>query len=968
MLGEDQDALILEDKQKASDGNQSSEGGTTTQKPNEQEQQNLLDAPENKEIKPLETLEMISPSKDSSDHGAAPDPVFSFSSSYNEFSFQTIRIAPDVNLKIILSDSALSFSVGVRISDSSGYEYSKADLGEHLSTELNYKPPQVSAHRVEQITFQEQGAESASAAPPSPVFTMTEPEPTYAVLNTVTNWGTAAGDVITGGALSLNVIDGLAGNDTIFAGNMGDQIWAGDGIDMVTGGNGDDRIVGAAGNDSLTGANGDDWIWGGLGNDNISGDLGDDFLSGNEGDDLISGGIGSDIIYGGDGADTIYTLDNGLSAVETEIGSINTVYGGTGNDTIYGSTGQDTLNGDDGDDVLISGSRADDSFEDYVMTLNPLVYYRLDETSGTVAVDTAGNLNASYDQFPRLGQSGFNATIDNKAVSLMGIDNQVIYSPDDALFDRTEGTVSTWFNLVNFDNRQVVFAKDGSGSTDGQFYVGVETDGTIAGRVQMNGTSSYFNFDPTAAIGSTIQADQWYMLTMTFGAGGANFYVNDQWVGANALLTRTDSDLGFLLGGTNSSGVSPTSEMYGSLDEAMWLAGELDATGIADLYTAATTAVMDTQSTTTLNGGNGNDILTGGDGIDVLNGGDGLDTLFGGQGADTFIFEAISAFNDVDDIKDFNAEEGDVIDVSDILFGLGVNAGNVSDYIDINISGGDSYYDYVMALNPLVYYRLDETVGTTAVDSAGNLDGTYTGTPSLNQAGYNGAVSNGAASFDGSNDEIVQVSDGALFDTTEGTVSAWFNLADTASNYIVFAKDGNGNVDGQFYVGVNSGGDVYGRFQHSGADDIFAYDTTAALGGSVQSGQWYMLTMTYGAGGANVYINGQLIGSSATLTSTNSDRSFLIGAKNSSSAPDTEFNGTIDEVAWLADEMNATEVANFYTAGLTAVDNGGGLSHGVYVDTTGTGSFNAGNMIAGFNDIDGWNDEQAMLGDGSLIV
>lgn len=68
-----------------------------------------------------------------------------------------------------------------------------------------------------------------------------------------------------------------------------------------------------------------------------------------------------------------------------------------------------------------------------------------------------------------------------------------------------------------------------------------------------------------------------------------------------------------------------------------------------------------------LYGGNGMDILDGGNGNDVLIGGDGLDTLYGGFGKDVFVFNADSAFNDVDIIKDFKIAEGDVIDIRDIL-------------------------------------------------------------------------------------------------------------------------------------------------------------------------------------------------------------------------------------------------------------------------------------------------------------
>lgn len=71
-----------------------------------------------------------------------------------------------------------------------------------------------------------------------------------------------------------------------------------------------------------------------------------------------------------------------------------------------------------------------------------------------------------------------------------------------------------------------------------------------------------------------------------------------------------------------------------------------------------------------LMGGFGQDILRGGEGDDILFGGQDNDVLIGGAGADTFVFTN-SGFLDfqVDRIVDFNAAEGDVIDISDFAVG-----------------------------------------------------------------------------------------------------------------------------------------------------------------------------------------------------------------------------------------------------------------------------------------------------------
>jgi Ca2+-binding RTX toxin-like protein len=79
----------------------------------------------------------------------------------------------------------------------------------------------------------------------------------------------------------------------------------------------------------------------------------------------------------------------------------------------------------------------------------------------------------------------------------------------------------------------------------------------------------------------------------------------------------------------------------------------------------------------------GNDVLNGGAGHDMLNGGPGGDTMAGGLDADIFVWHSTSEgasltsagvdFANLDVILDFNAAEGDKIDVSTIDAMQGVN-------------------------------------------------------------------------------------------------------------------------------------------------------------------------------------------------------------------------------------------------------------------------------------------------------
>ncbi len=105
-----------------------------------------------------------------------------------------------------------------------------------------------------------------------------------------------------------DIIEGGAGNDTVFA-NSGDDV-------VTDTGGGDDSIYGQGGNDTLSSGTGDDTVSGGTGNDTLNGEAGNDLLIGGDGNDAVDGGTGNDTIYGGGDSDTIA--------------------GGDGDDLIYG--------------------------------------------------------------------------------------------------------------------------------------------------------------------------------------------------------------------------------------------------------------------------------------------------------------------------------------------------------------------------------------------------------------------------------------------------------------------------------------------------------------------------------------------------------------------------------------------------------------------------------------------------------
>ncbi|MCC1493199.1 M10 family metallopeptidase [Cognatishimia sp. F0-27] len=123
-----------------------------------------------------------------------------------------------------------------------------------------------------------------------------------------------------------------------------------------------------------------------------------------------------------------------------------------------------------------------------------------------------------------------------------------------------------------------------------------------------------------------------------------------------------------------------------------------------------------------LSGGYDVDRLLGGDGADTLDGGAGTDFLFGGAGSDTFVFGAIDdtgvgVFRR-DELRDFDASEGDVIDIS----GIDANTATVADEAFTVVASFTGRAGELTLLD-IVRRGVDVTIASMDVDGDKSADG-----------------------------------------------------------------------------------------------------------------------------------------------------------------------------------------------------------------------------------------------------
>jgi Ca2+-binding RTX toxin-like protein len=136
--------------------------------------------------------------------------------------------------------------------------------------------------------------------------------------------------------------------------------------------------------------------------------------------------------------------------------------------------------------------------------------------------------------------------------------------------------------------------------------------------------------------------------------------------------------------------------------------------------TATIKTVLGEDGNDTLGGLNGQaDTLAGGRGNDLLTGSGGADTLWGGSGADRFHYTLPT--DGTDHIADFNAAEGDIVEILAGAFGGGLVAGTdattgggiFGTSGDANFSSPTERFHYDTA-NHTLYYDSDGSGGAAS--------------------------------------------------------------------------------------------------------------------------------------------------------------------------------------------------------------------------------------------------------------
>jgi len=225
------------------------------------------------------------------------------------------------------------------------------------------------------------------------------------------------------------------------------------------------------------------------------------------------------------------------------------------------------------------------------------------------------------------------------------------------------------------------------------------------------------------------------------------------------------------------------------------------------------------------------------------------------------------------------------------------------------------YRSTLLAKNPLNYWRLGETWGSTAYDTKGVRNGTYCSGVILGQPGAILHDSDKAPDFDGSNDHVDLGKMNVYGDKV--TFVAWFkaDINPNADAAIICKASGTGNSDHYWAMGLTKGTDKAKIYFRLDVSNLKLLLSPGVYGSTCDVGTWIFAAGTYDGAMMRIYQNGVEVASrkATGVIGTSATVSAWIGG-NPSSEIACPFNGILDEVAVFSRALSADEINAIYAA------------------------------------------------------
>ncbi len=224
---------------------------------------------------------------------------------------------------------------------------------------------------------------------------------------------------------------------------------------------------------------------------------------------------------------------------------------------------------------------------------------------------------------------------------------------------------------------------------------------------------------------------------------------------------------------------------------------------------------------------------------------------------------------------------------------------------------GDRYSSLVMADNPMAYWRLDETNGTTAFDAAGGHDGAYSGAVTLGAGGVLPGIADSGAHFSGGNAQVPFSA--TLNPSGPFSVELWVKPDDINIYVPICSQFRNGNArDGWCFYMENDADSFETHLGNNSGVSHYAY----GQGGPLKPNYWYHLVEVWdGVNTSTLYSENQIVGQNTQVALggtyvPNPSAPLLIGVRNGGSFP---IHGVLDEVALYNYALTTDQISNHWS-------------------------------------------------------
>lgn len=228
-----------------------------------------------------------------------------------------------------------------------------------------------------------------------------------------------------------------------------------------------------------------------------------------------------------------------------------------------------------------------------------------------------------------------------------------------------------------------------------------------------------------------------------------------------------------------------------------------------------------------------------------------------------------------------------------------------------------SYKAEILSDTPLAYWKLDESTGASQfADSSGNnRPATIVGNPTYDTVS---CVDTSSIKLDGSSYGSVDAS--SWFSSMSSfSAEGWFKVPSMVGDGVIVGRDNAGNSPGAadriFRLYLLSSGYVYLFISNSLGVYVEVGSSLTYLDDA-----WHHAAATYDGTAANLYVDGELVGSKplSGVTATGGTAPLLIGTgQNWSPGNYTQFRGSLDEVAIYGTALSPSRIKAHYDVGIT---------------------------------------------------